>query len=448
MGDRGTIREDAKTTRRAFLEGGTATLLGLALPRAGHAASSGERLAVSGGPKTVTVPRNKIEAILKWPRYDAEEKRAVTDLLESNNWYQEIPAFEKDIKNYLKAPYVKAHMNGTSALMSMFFALDLPPGSEILAPSYTAWATTAPMHIFGYVPAFVDINPRTMTFDLEYAKKCLNSRTKAVLPMHSFGNPCDMDEICDFAQQHGLIVLEDAAQAQGASVKGKPVGTWGSMGIFSFQASKILPTIEGGLGIYQTREYYERATTFGNYELPETFPPDSPYRVYQGTGMGPKLRIHPLAAAIGRCQLSKIEERNAKVDLQLRRLNERISELPGVSVPYTRPEARRVYWASNKIFLDEGKAGVSKAALLKALRAEGVQAGPGAYDEQHRYKLYSETKWWHHPVTIPQDLKGTAEVNQKAVNLPIFREEAPELVEQYAKAFEKVWAHRAELAAL
>ena len=446
MNDQGSNTTGDKTNRRDFLEGSTASFLALALSSHGRAARSSESLAISGGRKAVTVPPDQIEAVVKWPSYGAEEKRAVMQILESNNWYEEIPAFEKEMRDYLKVPYVKAHMNGTSALMSMLFALNFPPGSEILAPSYTAWATTAPMHMFGYVPVFVDVNPRTMTFDLEYAKKCVNSRTKAVLPMHSFGNPCDMDEISDFAQQRGLVVLEDAAQAQGASLKGKPVGTWGSIGIFSFQASKILPTIEGGMGIYQTRAYYERATTFGNYDLPETFPSDSAYRVYQGTGMGPKLRIHPLAAALGRCQLPTIEERNAKVHVQLRRLNERIAELAGVSFPYTRPDAKRVYWASNKIFIDERQAGASKAVLLRALRAEGVQAGTGEYDEQHRYKLYSEPKWWHHPVLIPQDLKGTAEVNRKAVNLPVFREEAPELVEQYAKAFEKVWAHRAELA--
>src|SRR5437016_13814596 len=108
-------------------------------------------------------------------------------------------------------------MNGTSALLSLFFALDLPTGSEILAPSYTAWATTAPMHIFGYVPAFVDINPRTMTFDLEYAQKRVNDRTKAVLPMHSLGNPCEMDDMGELAQQRGLNVVEEGAQASGAS---------------------------------------------------------------------------------------------------------------------------------------------------------------------------------------------------------------------------------------
>jgi perosamine synthetase len=273
----------------------------------------------------------------------------------------------------------------------------------------------------------------------------LNSRTKAVLPMHSFGCPCDMDVISDFAQQHGLMVLEDCAQAFGASVKGKPVGTWGSIGIFSFQASKILPTLEGGMGLYQTRDHYERATMFGNYELPHTFPSDSPYRKYQGTGMGLKLRIHPLAAAIARKQLPKVAAQNALVDKQMTHLNQRLAELPGISYPYVRPDAKRVYWASNTLFIEEQKAGAPISELIKALKAEGVQASPGAYDEQHKYTLYHEAQWWHHPVVIPDDLTGTTQVNKQSVHIPIFRAEAPELVDQYVKAFEKVWAHRTEL---
>jgi len=361
MNAKQTPPESGKTTRRNFLETSSVALVGLSLPSRGRAATSSGSLAVAGGAPTITVPHDEIEAIVKWPRYGEEERSVITRLLDNNKFYDEIPVLEKEMKDYFHVPYVKAHMNGTSALQSLFFALDLPPGSEILAPSYTAWATTAPMHMFGYVQAFVDINPRTMTFDVEYAKKCVNSRTKAVLPMHSFGLPCDMDVISDFARQHGLIVLEDAAQAFGAAVKEKPVGTWSTISIFSFQASKILPSIEGGMGLYQTREHYERATMFGNYELPHTFPPDSPYRVYQGTGMGLKLRIHPLAAAIARQQLPKVAAQNLLVDKQMSRLNQRLAELPGISYPYVRPDAKRVYWASNTIFIDEQKAGAPSA---------------------------------------------------------------------------------------
>ncbi|HWQ52287.1 MAG TPA: DegT/DnrJ/EryC1/StrS family aminotransferase [Bryobacteraceae bacterium] len=423
-------------TRRSFVLG-SAAVAGIA--------TATEALALDGGPKAVTVPAERYQQVTRWPRYGDEEKKALVELLDNNRCYQEIPALESELKDYLKTPYAKAHCNGTSALMSMFFALDLPAGSEILAPSYTAWATTAPMHFFHYVPVFVDINPRTMTFDLEDARRKLTPRTKAVLPMHSFGAVCDMDQICDFAKEKGLIVLEDAAQAQGASLKGKPVGTWGAIGAFSFQNSKVLPAIEGGAGVYQTREYYERATMYGNYELPG-LPADSPYAIYKGTGAGPKTRIHPLAAAIARRQLRALDSRNVIVDAQVRKLTDQLIELPGLSRPFTRPDAKRVYWGSHLMFIDEGKAGCPKETLMKALRAEGVQVGPGSYDEQHKYKLYSEAKWWHHPVVIPKSLPGTAQVNKTAVRLPLFRDEAPELVEQYVAAFKKVWAKRAQLA--
>jgi perosamine synthetase len=141
-------------TRRAFVGAGAAVTAGLGA--SGPKVQSRESLAVSGGPKAVTFPADKTKAIVKWPRYGQEDKSVVMSLLEDNNWYPEIPALEKEMKEYLNVPYVKAHMNGASALMSLFFALDLPAGSEILAPSYTAWATTAPMHLFGHVPAFVD----------------------------------------------------------------------------------------------------------------------------------------------------------------------------------------------------------------------------------------------------------------------------------------------------
>lgn len=435
--------EQTAGTRRSFIQAGTAVIAGSA-----YARPTPETLALDGGSRAVSIPAARQAALSRWPRYGPEEKKAVLELLESNRFYQEIPVLESELRESLKVPYAKAHCNGTSALMSMFFALDLPRGSEIMAPSYTAWATTAPMHMFGYVPLFVDINPRTMTFDVEYAAKHLTPRTRAVLPMHSFGNPCDMDEICAFAKEHGLIVVEDAAQAQGASLQGKPVGTWGAIGAFSFQASKILPAIEGGAGVYQTREHYERATTFGNYDLPRAFPENSPYRRYGGTGMGPKLRIHPLAAAIARRQLRGMEDRNTLVDAQVRKLTDRLVELPGVSRPYCRPDAKRVYWVSHILFLDEAKAGCSKETLMKALQAEGVRVRPGKYDEQHKYTLYSEAKWWHHPVEIPKELPGTTQVNRTAVRMPLFYEEAPELIEQYALAFEKVWAKRSQLAKL
>ena len=394
----------------------------------------------------MTWPAAKVAGVTKWPRYGAEEKEALAAVLDSNRFYQEIPLLEMETRDYYQAPYAKAHCNGTSALISAFFALDLPEGSEILAPSYTAWATTAPMHLLGLVPVFVDSDPRTACLDVLDAEKRLTARTRAIVMNHAWGMPCDMDRITAFAGKHGIRVMEDAAQAQGASLQGRKIGTWGEIGTFSFQASKTLPAIEGGIALYKSRKAYERATAFGNYELPAGFPSDSPYRKYAGTGFGPKFRIHPLAATIARQQLAKLDRANQMVARNCERLSERLTALGGLLPQYCRPDIQRVYWASHLFFLDEAKAGFSKAALLKALAAEGVQVSGAPYDEQHKYALYSEARWWHHAPVIPQSMPGCEQVNRTSMRLPLFHDEAAELVDQYARAFEKIWAHRQSLA--
>jgi dTDP-4-amino-4,6-dideoxygalactose transaminase len=338
-------------------------------------------------------------------------------------------------------------MNCTSALTSMYSALDLEPGSEILAPSYTFFATCLAMRFFSYVPVFVDVDPHTVCFDLEDAKRKITPRTKAMVVMHSWGMPCEMDRIWDYARQKGLILLEDAAQAHGASMQGRMMGTWGVMGAYSFQLSKVMPTVEGGMGMYQTREYYERAAAFGHYEDPPKFAKDSPVRKYEGTGFGQKYRMHPLAAAIARQQLRGLEERGAVVESNVRKLNDRICQLPGLREPFLQPDQKRAYYNGNMLFVDSGKAGFSRDALLNALKSEGVRATMWDYPEQHKFRIYSEAKWWHHAPVIPESMPGNAQVNSTHIFLPLMHGEASELIEQYAQAFEKIWAHRTELAA-
>jgi dTDP-4-amino-4,6-dideoxygalactose transaminase len=351
---------------------------------------------------------------------------------------------EKEWKEHFQVPYVRAYCNGTSALTTMFFALDLPPGSEIMVPSYTFFATITPMRFFGLVPVFVDINPRTLNFDVEDAKRRLTPNTKALLPVHWIGLPCEMDHICDFAKEKGLIVLEDACHAHGASMQGKFMGSWGRMAAFSFQATKPLPAIEGGMAVYQQWEDFERGSTLGHYDKPQSFPADSPYRKYQGSGLGLKLRMHPMAAVLARCQLRGLDERNALYAAQVRRLNDRLRHLPGLYEPPARLDMKRIYYAYNMLFLDEAQAGMSREQCVKALRAEGVQAKAHTYPLQHKLALYAEAKWWHHAPVIPE-LPGSEQANRTAIGLPMFTCEVPELVDQYAKAFEKVWAHRQEL---
>jgi dTDP-4-amino-4,6-dideoxygalactose transaminase len=433
-------------SRRAFLKSSSAAVAGLSLADYAFAGPKTETLAVTGGAKTVDCSSEQHAALTRWPRYGQAEKQALCDLLDNNQYYGELPQFEKEWQAYTKSPFVKAHINGSSALTSMYFALDLPAGSEIMVPSYTFVATCLAMRFFNYVPIFIDIDPKTATFDLEDAKRKLTPRTKALVTMHSWGLPCELDRIADWCKEKGLLLLEDAAHAQGASLQGKKMGTWGAMGIFSFQTSKVLPAVEGGMGMYQTRDYYERAAAFAEYTDPEKFPADSPVHAYAGTGFGQKYRMHPLAAALARQQLRKLDSMNALAEKNVKRMNGPLTQLASVTEPRLRDDQQRVYYNGNMLFVDFKKLGFSRDALVKALKAEGVQVRFWDYPEQHKLKIYSEAKWWHHQPQIPEQMPGNAYVNANHIFLPAFYEDVPELIGQYVKAFEKVWARRAELA--
>lgn len=437
---------ESSSTRRTFLKSAGGVAAGGAIAGQLRAQGSVERLAMLGGPKTVSYPADRHREVQKWPLYGAAEERAVVDVLR-NPSYAPVDAFENDWKDYCDAPFVKAHYNGTSALAAMFFALDLPPGSEILVPTYTFFATITPMRFFDLTPVFVDVNPHTLNLDVEDAKRRLTKNTKAILPVHWVGLPCDMDAISDFANKRGLILLEDAAHAHGARLNGKHMGTFGRMAIFSFQMSKLLPAIEGGMGLYQNRGDYERAAILGHYTFARRFPESSRYRRYEGTGLGLKFRMHPLGAALARAQLRTLDKRNAVINGQIRTLNDQLKELPGLIEPPQPPGAERVYYARNLLFLDEAKAGMSRKAVVKALRAEGVRASEHSYRLQHTCAIYHEANWWDHKPVIP-DLPGAEEANRTAINVPPCTSEAPELIDQYARAFKKVWAHRSELASV
>jgi perosamine synthetase len=441
-----TKKFDTQSTRRTFIQSagmlGAAAVAGAGASRTASAAKA-ETLAVNGGPKAVTASAS---GATKWPLYGDEEIDAVVKLLKSPN-YGPVAEFEDAWKEFHGCPHAKAHCNGTSALTSLLFALDFPPGSEILVSDYSTWFPLVPMRFFGLVPVLVDCKPDTMNIDLEDCKRRLTKKTRAIMPVHWYGMPCEMVDIDNFAKEHDLSVIEDASHAHGARVEDKLIGNWGRMAGFSFQASKPLPAIEGGMGMYKDQGDYERATIYGNYDLPRTFPENSPYRKYQGTAFGSKLRIHPASAILARIQLGGLDERNKKSVAQVRHLNDQICQLPGLTEQYAGPGIDRVYYSKNFLFIDEKKAGMSRSTVVKALQAEGVDVAEYSLKLQHTYPFYREKKWWSHLPVLPKEgsLPGCEEANRKAIQVALFTSDKPELNEQYAKAFEKVWAHRKEL---
>ncbi len=427
----------AVPTRRTFLKsaGVAAAGLSLGVGTRAHAAKV-ETLAVDGGPRAVKIRGSEA---WRWPLYGDLEEKAMLRIVRHPS-YKPLDALERDWKKHFGVDYCRAHYNGTSALTSMFFALDLPPGSEIMVPSYTFFATITPMRLFGLVPVFVDIDPQTLNFDLEDAKRRLTKNTKAVLPVHWIGLPCDMDQICDWADQKGLIVLEDACHTHGCKLKDRYMGSWGRMGVFSYQMTKPMPAIEGGMGVYKDKDDYDRATAFGHYK--KCF---GKYEQYGGSGMALKFRIHPMAAELARLQLPILESRNAAGVRQTRALDDRLLQLPGLLKQTSgRNDIQRLHYAWNMLFLDEKKAGMSREKVVRALQAEGVNTSMLAYPLQHEMPLYHEARWWHHQPVIPE-LPGSQKANDWSLPLPYFTSEQPELCDQYVKAFEKVWAHRDKL---
>lgn len=437
-----TIKLKTVETRRTFIKstGVAAAGLLLASPTISMACSpqkDRETLALNGGSKAVTASHDDATT---WPRYVAEEEKAVLEVVR-NPSYSPNNVLEEAWKKRFNIPYCMSHMNGTSAITAMFFALNLPAGSEIMVPCSTFWATVTPMRFFGLVPVFVDIHPVTLNFDLEDAKRKLTKNTKAMFPVHYYGLPCDMDRISDFCNEKGIILLEDACHAHGASMHGKPMGTWGRMACFSFQMSKPLPGMEGGMGNYQNKEDYDRATILGHYEFSQKCGEYSKY----GSGLGMKLRMHPLAGALAICQLEKLDERNAILKAQVRTLNDRLVLLPGLQEQQNRSDVDRIYYAGNRFLFNEDKAGMSLETCVKALNAEGVSIMAKGSQFLCDDPIFHEAGWWHHLPVIADKFPGAEEVDKRGISLPFFTREMPELNEQYIKAFEKVWAHRKEL---
>lgn len=443
-----TSKLEKLESRRTFVKSSGLVTAGLILtPPAFSIGGAGtgnfqETLALNGGPKTVTATH---EDSTTWPRYGADEEKAVLDVLRNASSYKPNDVLEEAWRKRFDLAYCKAHFNGTSAITAMFFALKLPAGSEIMVPCATFWATITPMRFFGLVPVFVDINPVSLNFDLEDAKRKLTKNTKAVFPVHIGGMPADIDKIEAFCREKGLILLEDCCHAHGASLKGKAMGTWGRMACFSFQASKPLPAIEGGMGNYKEKEDYDRATMLGHYEFADRLGAGSNYSKYS-YGLGMKLRMHPMAAALATCQLKVLDKRNAILKAQVRKLNDVITKFPGIYEQQNRSDVDRVYYGPNRLYFNEIEAGISKDAFIKALTAEGVSVRTSGVQFLAKNAIFHEAEWWHHMPVIADSFPGVEDREKRGLQLPYFTREMPELTEQYIKAFQKVWAHRKELA--
>ena len=242
-------------------------------------------------------------------RIGKEEIDAVAKVIESrclfrvNNNLKEVESFEKEWAEKIGSEYALCLSGGTGALIAALVGLEIGPGDEVIVPGYTFMATALAVLAVGAIPVIAEIDD-TLTIDMEDLEKKISQHTKAIIPVHILGFPCNMDAIISLAKKYNLKVLEDACQADGGSYKGKRLGSMGDAGAFSFNDYKILTSGEGGAVVTNDRVVYERALVY--HDGGSAFRPyakDLSIEVYTGV----QYRVSEVTGAILRVQLKRLE---------------------------------------------------------------------------------------------------------------------------------------------
>jgi len=245
----------------------------------------------------------------------------------------EVAQFEEKLSGYLGTKYCVAFNSGTSALHAVLIAYGIGPGDEVIVPSFTFIATANAALFVGAKPVFADIEEKTYGLDPKDVERKISSKTKAILPIHYGGCPCLIEELKEIAQRHNLILIEDAAEALGASVKGRKAGTFGDSAILSFCQNKVITTGEGGAVITSSKEIYEKLKLIRSHGRPETSDYFSSTEQVDYVTLGYNFRMSNITAALGLAQLNKIDtiikmrRRNAQL------MSQRLSSIEGIVLP-------------------------------------------------------------------------------------------------------------------
>ncbi len=235
------------------------------------------------------------------PQISEEEISLVSSTIRNGQFVEgkNARALEKEFAEFVGAKHAICAVNGTAALHLAMEAVNISPGAEIITPAFTFIASANSIAFVGGIPIFTEINPETYTIDAESIKNQITPQTKAILPVHIFGLPCDMKSINDLAEDNDLVVIEDACQAHGARIDGQHVGTFGEIGCFSFYATKNMISGEGGMIVTDNDDLAERMISLKNHGR-------GPSGGYEHHRIGYNMRLPDPLAAIGLIQLRKL----------------------------------------------------------------------------------------------------------------------------------------------
>jgi len=277
-----------------------------------------------------------------------------------------VKAFEEAFAEYCGVKYAVGVCNGTVALHLALTCLGIGQGDEVIIPDFTMIASAFSVCYTGAKPVFVDADEKTWNIDVSKIEEKITPQTKAIMPVHIFGNSCDMGSITAIAEKHHLFVVEDAAEAHGATYRGHKTGSFSDIAAFSFFANKNLTTGEGGMVVTNNKDLYHKARYFKNM----CFDLNAP-RNYIHNDIGFNYRMSNLHAAIGLAQTEKADEykemriRNGKL------YRKYLKDIKGIILQQDQPEAENVFWM-NGILLDPEKYGRTRDELVDLLKENGI----------------------------------------------------------------------------
>lgn len=341
------------------------------------------------------------------PMIGREERDAVDQVLASGMIAQGpvVDAFEREFASLVDGRECVAVGSGTSALHLGLLAAGIGPGDEVVVPSFSFAATANAVVLAGARPVFADIDPATFCLDVDSAAAAVSERTAAIMPVHLYGHPADMVGFEALAERHGLLLVEDAAQAHGALLGGRPVGSMGAVAAFSFYPTKNMTTGEGGMIVVSDPEVARQARLLRNQGMEQR---------YRNEVVGFNARMTDIAAAIGRVQLGRLagwnEQRRANAEV----LDDR---LVGVQIPTVAPDATHVY---HQYTVRSG----DRDALQQRLADAGVASGVYYPVPIHRLPSFD----------LDLDLPETERAAAEVLSLPVHPGLSPTDVEDIAAA--------------
>lgn len=301
------------------------------------------------------------------PVIGADEIQAVVDALRrgeiSGTYGKTISQFEHEFAEYIGCNDGVAVNSGTSALQLAIAAAEIGPGDEVLVSASTNIATALGVYHNGAVPVPVDSEQRTWNMNLDLLEDLITSKTRAILPVHLYGHPVDMDRLMEIARRHNLIVIEDCAESHGATVRGRMTGHFGHMACFSFYANKVITTGEGGMIVTDDEKYAQRLRLLRNLAFTE------PRFFHKMAGYN--FRMTGYAAAMGRAQLSKIEQIIQEKRRVANLYNHYLEGIPGLQLPTELAWAKNVYWMYALVV--KPTFGITRDQLAEKLLDEGIQ---------------------------------------------------------------------------